>query len=274
MKKVSIIGLGWLGMPLAMALMGRGYQVVGCKTTDDGVEAARNVGIECYRLRLTPEPECEARELEALLDTEALIVTLPPSRVSQEGAGYLEAVQAIVNSALAHGVQRMVFTSTTSVYGRTQGIVKESSALQPDTATARSIVELEQWLHALPNTEVDIVRLAGLVGAERHPGRFLAGRRDVPNGSHGVNLVHQEDVVAAILLLLQLPHGGHLYNLCAPLHPSREVFYTAQAQRLHLDPPRFLAGDPAAARLVDGQLICRELGFEYLHPDPMTIPLN
>ena len=47
MKKVAIIGLGWLGMPLALSLMGRGYDVVGSKTTPDGVEAARMSGIEC-----------------------------------------------------------------------------------------------------------------------------------------------------------------------------------------------------------------------------------
>lgn len=86
MKKVSIIGLGWLGMPLALALLGRGYQVTGSKTTDDGVEAARLSGVDCYRLRLTPEPECEPEALAALLQTEALIVTLPPGRTAREGA--------------------------------------------------------------------------------------------------------------------------------------------------------------------------------------------
>ncbi len=42
MKKVAIVGLGWLGMPLAMSLSARGWQVTGSKTTQDGVEAAPN----------------------------------------------------------------------------------------------------------------------------------------------------------------------------------------------------------------------------------------
>ena len=41
MKKVAIVGLGWLGMPLAMSLAAKGWQVTGSKTTADGVEAAR-----------------------------------------------------------------------------------------------------------------------------------------------------------------------------------------------------------------------------------------
>ncbi|WP_192456768.1 SDR family oxidoreductase [Musicola keenii] len=271
MKKVSIIGLGWLGMPLALALLGRGYQVMGSKTTDDGVEAARLSGVECYRLRLTPEPECEPEALAALLQTEALIVTLPPGRTAREGGGYLQAVQQLVNSALAFGVPRIIYTSSSAVYGATRGKLKEDSPLQPDTDNGRVLVALEQWLHALPHTQVDILRLAGLVGADRHPGRFLAGRRDVPNGCHGVNLVHQDDVIAAVELLLQRPHGGHLYNLCAPLHPARDVFYPAQAIHMGLTPPHFLPGDPAQDRRVDGQRICRELGFEYQYPDPMSM---
>lgn len=31
MKKVAIVGLGWLGMPLAMSLSARGWQVTGSK---------------------------------------------------------------------------------------------------------------------------------------------------------------------------------------------------------------------------------------------------
>ncbi len=33
MKKVAIVGLGWLGMPLAMSLAAKGWQVTGSKTT-------------------------------------------------------------------------------------------------------------------------------------------------------------------------------------------------------------------------------------------------
>ena len=38
MKKVAIVGLGWLGMPLALSLTARGWQVTGSKTTQDGAD--------------------------------------------------------------------------------------------------------------------------------------------------------------------------------------------------------------------------------------------
>lgn len=272
MKKVAIVGLGWLGMPLALALNARGYQVVGTKTTPDGVEAARMSGVDCYPLRLTPELECDTDDLETLLNVDALVITLPASRTADGGDNYLLAVQQLVNSGLAVGVPRIIFTSSISVYGNAATTMREQSPLHPETSAGYVLVQLEQWLHQLPNTQVDILRLAGLVGPERHPGRFLAGKTALQGGDHGVNLVHRDDVVAAIELLLQLPSGGHLYNLCAPQHPSKREFYTEQAMRLGVTPPHYVSETTGTGRIVDGQRICRELGFEYQFPDPMTMP--
>ncbi len=275
MKKVAIVGLGWLGMPLGMALMARGWQVTGSKTTQDGVDAARMCGIESYPLALTPQLECDSDDLEALLNVDALVITLPARRSGEGENFYLEAVQQIVDSALAHSIARIIFTSSTSVYGSASGVMKENSPLNPETDSGRTLRELERWLHDLPGTSVDILRLAGLVGPGRHPGRFFAGKR-ASNGSHGVNLVHLEDVVSAIILLLQAPpRAGHIYNLCAPEHPSRATFYTQMAHELGLEPPVFYdEANDDKGKLVDGSLICKELGFEYQYPQLLTMPMK
>ncbi|CNH56173.1 SDR family oxidoreductase [Yersinia pseudotuberculosis] len=275
MKKVAIIGLGWLGMPLAQSLSRRGIDVVGSKTTPDGVDAARMSGINCYPLVLTPELICEPDDLAQLMAVDALVITLPASRTTAGGDHYFQAVQQVVDSALAFGVPRIIFTSSTSVYGETRGRIKESSPLQPVTVAGKTLMALEQWLHQLPHTSVDILRLAGLVGTDRHPGRFLAGKTGVKGGSQGANLVHQEDVIAAIELLLNRPKGGHLYNLCAPIHPRKRDFYPACARALQLTPPEFAVEEQEGAnREIDGSKICSELGFEYLYPDPSRMPLN
>ncbi len=275
MKKVAIVGLGWLGMPLAMSLNARGWQVTGSKTSLDGVEAARMCGIESYLLNLEPELMCDPDDLNALMQADAPVITLPARRTGAGDAFYLQAMQEIVDSALAYRIPRIIFTSSTSVYGDVPGVVKENTPRQPVTASGRVLKELEDWLHNLPGTSVDILRLAGLVGPARHPGRFLAGKT-APNGQHGVNLVHLDDVVAAITLLLQAPKGGHIYNLCAPQHPSRDNFYTVMAQQLGLAPPNFTASHRGEekGKVIDGNRICHELGFEYLYPDPMLMPFK
>ncbi|QKJ87754.1 SDR family oxidoreductase [Paramixta manurensis] len=273
MKRVAIVGLGWLGMPLAMALTARGCQVTGSKTTPDGVIAARKCGIEAYQLELTPELVCEADELNALLAVDALVVTLPASRTVEGGEYYVQAVQNIVDSALAMKVPRVIFTSSTSVYGKGGGVMKESSPLTPETVAGKTLVALENWLHDLPGTSVDILRLSGLVGPGRHPGRFLAGKMDLSEGEQGVNLVHLDDVVDAIVLLLQTPKGGHVYNLSAPKHPARNQFYPTVAKQLGLTPPTFAPDNGGQGKVIDGNKICNELGFEYSYPDPLKMPL-
>lgn len=275
MKKVAIVGLGWLGMPLAMALTARGWQVTGSKTSPDGVDAARRCGIDAFQLVLTPEIECEADELATLMAVDALVVTLPASRTVQGGEEYMQAVQNVVDTALAHKVPRIIFTSSSSVYGTGSGVMKESSALQPESVAGKTLVELENWLHDLPGTSVDIVRLAGLVGPNRHPGRFLAGKTGLDNGGHAVNLVHLDDVVDAIVLLLQTPKGGRVYNLCASKHPARDDFYPFVSKQLGLVPPTFAAeAERTTGKVVDGSKICNELGFEYSYDDPMKMPLE
>ena len=209
MKKVAIVGLGWLGMPLALSLTARGWQVTGSKTTQDGVEAARMCGIDSYPLRLEPQLVCDTEDLDALMNVDALVITLPARRTGAGEGFYLQAVQEIVDTALAYHIPRIVFTSSTSVYGNVNGTVKENSPRLPQTASGQVLKELEDWLHNLPGTSVDILRLAGLVGPSRHPGRFFAGK-SAPDGQHVVNLVHLQDVVAAIELLLQAPKGGQL----------------------------------------------------------------
>ncbi|WP_075180910.1 SDR family oxidoreductase [Pantoea sp. 1.19] len=276
MKRVAIVGLGWLGMPLGMALSARGWQVKGSKTSPDGVEAARMCGIESFLLTLPMSPECDAEDLAELLDVDALVVTLPARRTGDGSDVYLQAVQEIVDSALYHRVPRIVFTSSTSVYGSGEGVMKENAALRPDTDSGRTLVALESWLHDLPGTAVDIVRLAGLVGPGRHPGRFLAGKTDLSNGGQGVNLVHLDDVVDALLLLLNTPpKGGRIWNLCAARHPSRAEFYPSVARRLGVTPPTFAPeATPSRGKLIDGSKICDLLGFAYRYSDPFTMPVS
>lgn len=275
MKKVAIIGLGWLGMPLALSLMARGYQVLGSKTTTDGVEAAAMCGVESYRLVLDPQMRCDSEALGALFNVDALILTLPARRSGDGEDFYFQAVQQVVDTALAHSVPRILFTSSTSVYGEGEGLMNEESPLLSVTNSGKVLKALESWLHSLPGTEVDILRLAGLAGPGRHPGRFLANKTAVANGQGGVNLVHLDDVINALTLLLQAPHGGHIYNLSAPEHPSRDVFYPRMAQQLGLVPPRFAGGDTRGlGKLIDGSLICRELGFVYQYPDPLQMPFQ
>jgi hypothetical protein len=46
------------------------------------------------------------------------------------------------------------------------------------------------------------------------------------------------------------------------------------ARKLGLPEPQFLDSAPGEGKVVDGNRICHELGFEYEYPNPMTMPLD
>lgn len=273
MKKISIIGLGWLGLPLANALVAEGFQVVGSKTTVDGIEAVRRSGIDCYYLNFTPSIECDPDDLAQLMDnTDVLLILLPPSKIGTDA--YRMAIQQLVDSALSFNIPRLIFSSSTSVYGNVTGVINEQSEMKPDSDSAIALAEIETWLHQLPHIGVDILRLAGLVGDQRHAGRFLAGKKQVKGAKQGVNIVHQEDVISAILLLIRQDNGGNIYNLCAPQHPTRADFYCQAAHQLQLVPPEFSDDSDSSGKIIDASLICQKLGFEYQYPDPNKMPMS
>ena len=84
-----------------------------------------------------------------------------------------------------------------------------------------------------------------------------------------------QDVIAAIELLLQAPKGGRIYNICAPKHPARGVFYPQMARELGLPVPVFSDNpENGSGKIVDGSRICNELGFEYQYPDPLVMPME
>ena len=155
-------GLGWLGMPLALHLADIGIRVKGTKTTPDGTEAARMCGIECYMLNLTPEPECNADDLDAFADRYSGDHTTG----IKNGGRWLPVCEGGAESGGSGGARRVSgnFTGSTAVYGNQTGKLTENSQVDPVTESAKAIVEIEHWLNELPGVSADILRLAGLVG--------------------------------------------------------------------------------------------------------------
>jgi nucleoside-diphosphate-sugar epimerase len=114
------------------------------------------------------------------------------------------------------------------------------------------------------------LRLAGLVGPGRAPGRFFAGKKNLGTGSSAVNLVQLDDCTALISMLIEKGINNGIYNVCADLHPRHREFYPAQAIKLGLEPPEYGADSPDAdLKIIDNRLLKSILDYVYIYPDPM-----
>lgn len=273
MRSVSIVGLGWLGLPLARHLKNLGWEVKGSKRTHEGAEQMRLVRLEAYPLELTPEINADPDDLTALLDVDALIINIPPSQYFFDPQHYVQGVKNLVNEALLQGVTHLIFISSTSVFPEYSGNFDETNIPQPQSDSAKALVEIEKWLFQLENIDCDIIRFGGLIGDNRHPVYSLAGK-EVKAGNSPVNLVHFDDCARAIQLLLETPSYQRLYHLVAPNYPNKAEYYSTMAEKLGVEAPHFICSAQDPKRIILANKICQELAFVYQYPDPYLMLPN
>ncbi|MEG9489192.1 GDP-L-fucose synthase [Mannheimia indoligenes] len=259
MKKITIIGLGWLGLPLAQKLQNEGWKVAGTKRTVD------DIPVECYPLDLNHFAIMP--DIERILATDAMIIALPPSTTSEED--YFSGIQKLTSFAMTKGLKHLIFISSTSVLPMSEGNFAEDTEVDPNLLLAK----VENWLLS-QKLDCDILRLAGLVGKQRHPVFYLAGKSNLKSPKQPVNLVHLEDCVSAISLLLAKPNGQRIFHLCAEQHPTRKAYYGEIAKRLGLADLQFSDENQPLVRVVKAEKICTELGFIYRYPNPYDFKLD
>mgnify|MGYP000909466480 FL=1 len=224
------------------------------------------LGIEAYPFSFSEKMNSLPDNIQSLFDVDALIITLPPSRFFSQQ--YCEHLAFLANQAKKQGVQHLIFTSSTSVFPDISEQFDESSQLSAETEIGKTLIQAEQCLFQSEISHCDILRLAGLIGKQRHPVKFLAGKHNLKQGNSPVNLVHLEDCIQAITALLMNPNGLRVYHLCAPVHPTRAEYYTKAAVFYDLSIPQFECSDSDPKRIIMADKICRDLGFAYRYPNP------
>ncbi len=260
---VSIIGVGWLGMPLAKALAAAGCRVAGSTTSVRRLPELQAAGIRPHLLAL--EPETPPHDVAPLLGADVVFFNIPPGlRRGGSPADYLGRIRALCRALAEQQPGALVMASTTAVYPAAPEAATEAStdALPDDDSP---FLEAERLLQQA-GPPATVLRFAGLYGYDRQPGKFFAGKPG-PLSDGPVNLVHRDDAVAAVLAVIARKAWPGVYNVCADAHPLRSALYARAAERLGLEPPRF-DGPPEAGKIVSGEKLKAELGFAYGRPDP------
>lgn len=267
MEKISIIGLGWLGLPLAQKLQTDGNcTVAGSKSSSEGVEEAQALGLDCQLLNTTLDLSLRNPGIKALFSCDTFVITLPPN--GHHGLKkYASIVVALAKSAEYCGAKRIIFTSSISVYGRQANIVTEQSYCEPITDSGDTILAAEEAILAAVKIPVCIVRFGGLFGDDRLPQNWMQNKTHFDYPNHSINMVHRVDAVNALAAIIESDWSENkIYNVVVAMHPTRYEYYNKLAVDHSLPLPIFDENEinrPTRTSYVDGSRITRELPFQY-----------
>ncbi|MDX1590526.1 MAG: NAD(P)H-binding protein [Balneolaceae bacterium] len=267
---VSILGCGWLGFPLAQYLVNEGVKVKGTTTSPEKVPLLLQTGIEAYKIQL-PE-EINSSDSEAFWNADVLFLNIPTSAGdgSDQSDSYPDLIKEVADRAKKGGIPEIIFTSSTSVYSSTGGITTEKDA-KPGSAARPSGEALLKAEDAIIQSGLDylILRLGGLYGYDRHPVKYLAGKKNLPDPLKPVNLIHREDCIQIIHILLNKKIKNEIYNVVSDGHPPRNELYTSAAKHWDLPEPEFKDTPKKNFRIVSNEKLKRDLQITFLYPNPM-----
>ena len=260
--QVSILGCGWLGLPLAKAMIAKGFTVKGSTTTPDKTEVLSKAGIHPFLIDLDDELPALATS-DFLCGSEILIINIPPKVKANSAENYAGKLQKLLPFIKEAAIQKVLFVSSTSVYADNNSFVTEDSLANPDTESGRQVLQAEQLLQGMPYFKTTILRFAGLIGEGRNPVKYLAGRENIPNPDAPVNLIHQTDCIGIIMTIIEKNIWGEVFNAASPQHPSREVYYTNKAAESGLPQPKFDHTKPCIGKTIAVDKVEQGLGYTF-----------
>ncbi|MDN3678331.1 NAD(P)H-binding protein [Flavobacterium paronense] len=239
MKQISVLGCGWLGLLLAKSLLKNGFPIKGSTTSLEKISVLEGNGIQAFQIELS-EDEIKGEIDFFLSNSEILIIDIPPKLRSVSSENFVKKIQNLIPFIEKAKIEKVIFISSTSVYSDNNSVVTEATKPNPETESGKQLLASENLLQSNPNFKTTVIRFGGLIGEDRHPIHFLAGRKNIENPEAPINLIHQSDCIGIIQTIIEQNCFGETFNAVTPLHPSRKKYYTQKALEFNLPLPEFV----------------------------------
>ena len=262
MQQISILGCGWLGLPLAQSLVSKGFSVKGSTTSPAKTELLRTAGVQPFIIAL--HADATEGDIESFLHrSEILIIDIPPKLRKENSESFTGKVKMLVPYIEASGIKKVLFVSSTSVYADDNSVVTEETPALPETESGKQLLESEKLLLSNANFKTTVLRFGGLVSEDRQPVKFLAGKENLENPDAPVNFIHRDDCIGIMHKIIKKEAWGEIFNGVAPYHPAREDYYTTLADAFGLAAPKFSHEKPSLGKTVNSVKITAVLGYTF-----------
>ena len=266
-QHISVLGGGWLGLPLALYLQAQGYEVNVSRTTTAGALEVSELGLNAFTIELdatTPLPD------SAFWHAPTLLITVPPQRGKSEGE-QLAQFERLIERARASGVRQVLYISSTSVYADDEQLATEAVAPAPTKPGGAMVYQLEQLLQQETSFRTTVLRFGGLIGYDRLPDSAAAVQRRSRAIDTAMNVIHRDDCVRIIHEIVRQQAWGEVFNACADAHPMRRDYYAAAARARGFALPDMGPVQPQPYKIVSSEKLKARLNYEFLFPNPLDI---
>ncbi len=238
-NRIGVLGCGWLGLPLAESLLKKGYRIHGSTTSEEKIEMLQHKGIDAFLVSLTEKGVLG--DLAGFLSgLEILIINIPPKLRGPKQEDYVMKMKFLLKAIQPFHVTKIIFVSSTSVYGNLEGEVTEATIPRPSSESGRQLLAAERLFQDEKAIKATIVRFGGLIGNDRHPIHHLTGKNDLENGQDPINLIHLNDCVRILEHIIMCDWWDEIFNGVYPYHPAKADYYRAEAQKRNLQPPVYV----------------------------------
>jgi nucleoside-diphosphate-sugar epimerase len=245
-QKITLIGRGWLGTPLLDTLKKKGFEVFSTSTESDGSDLQ-------FDITKNPNPA-------GLKINDILIYSIPPL-----GVGEIELFFENI-----HPHQKIIFISSTSIYGKNLGLVDETYNVTEETAGSPVLFSTEKFLKK-KFSNLTIIRPGGLYGIKRHPAFFLAGKTGIKTGEELLHLAHLDDCISAILKIVELNIWGEDFNIVSDLRIQKKIYYQNICQKLGLVSPEYVNTNLANPTNIQNTKAKKLLKINFLNPEDFSL---
>jgi nucleoside-diphosphate-sugar epimerase len=275
--RVLIVGCGYVGLPLGKELARQGHDVSGLRRSALAAAEMQAAGLTPLHADIT-QPETLAR-LPRQFDWVVNCSASGGGGAADYRKIYLEGNRNLLAWLADAPPKKFIYTSSTSVYAQNDGsVVTEQSPAEPEAATAKVLVETEEFLLAAAQEKkfpVVVLRVAGIYG----PGRghlfkqFLRGAAKIEGtGARFLNMIHRDDLIGVILAALEKGTPGEIYNAVDDEPVTQLNFFRWLAETLKKELPPFAPEEISRKRGVTSKRVSNaklraELNYAFRFPD-------
>jgi len=253
-KKIGIIGCGWLGIRISKHLQSQ-YELYATTTSEEKKSELIAVGIDAVVIRFSDDEVTDPlKNKSKIQEMDAVIITVPFSK--RTPIDQLKTRFENISLFLGEFTKPAFLMSSIGIYPQLNISMDEGYMIEEHLES--NLLSIEKLMKS-NYPQINILRLAGLMGDNR-----VFSKYTISDPDQAVNHVHYEDICLIVEKMIIMNISSKTYNVVAPEHPTKQEVINYQK---NITTDR-LSAEQKAQRIISSKNLESDLGYVYKNPDP------